>query len=99
MFGNQISTVVRKETVTTSAFGGDRVEVTESSRKEFRVTGAKSIPYEWDDESTITAAELAAKMSERNVTVATIKQRQDEWKASQSQKVTPAAPANPVFNF
>ena len=109
VFGNQISTTVRRETVTTSAFGGDRVEVTESSRKEFRVTGAKSVPYEWDDPSSITAAELSEKMAERNVAVATIKQRQDEWRAQQAQKSggaapapvtpTPVATAAPVFNF
>jgi hypothetical protein len=61
------------------------------------VTWAASDPYAWDDESTITAAEMKTAMEERATYLATIKARQDEYKASKN--AAPAAPAAGAFNF
>ena len=51
-----------------------------------------------DDESGITAAEFREAIANRETTLATIKQRNDAWKASRGQ-AAPAAPAPGGFNF
>ena len=103
VWGNQVSEIVVKTTVTESAFGDNQVRESKTSRKDFVLTGASSYPYEWDDETTITVAELKKAMADRELYVATIKQRQDEYKASKGAApaiATAAAAAKPaVFNF
>ena len=54
--------------------------------------------YEWDNEETITAAEVQKAMADREVALATMKKNQDEWKAKNSAGQT-AAPAKGGFNF
>ena len=95
--GRQVSEVVTREVVEESAFGEPVVKKFASTRKDWVVTWAASEPYAWDDESTITAAELTKAMSDRETYLATLKQRQDEYKASKNQPA--AAPANQGFNF
>ena len=96
--GRQISEVVTREIVEESAFGEPVIKKYSSTRKDYVVTWAASDPYEWDDESSITAAELKKAMSDRETYLATMKQRQDDYKASKGQ-ATPAAPAQGGFNF
>ena len=69
-----------------------------STRRDWVITGSNTEPYAWDDEDTITAKELTEAMANREVYLAGIKQRQDEYKAS---KAAPAAaiPATGGFNF
>lgn len=95
--GRQVSEVVTREVIEESAFGDPVVKKFSSTRKDWVVTWAASEPYAWDDESTITAAELTKAMSDRETYLATLKQRQDEYKASKNQPA--AAPANQGFNF
>ena len=95
--GRQVSEVVTREVIEESAFGDPVVKKFASTRKDWVVTWAASEPYAWDDESTITAAELTKAMSDRETYLATLKQRQDEYKASKNQPA--AAPANKGFNF
>ena len=98
IWGRQISQNIVKRTVEESAFGEALVKETTSTRKEYLVTGASRDPYIWDDESTLTAAEMNEKVAERETYLATVKQRNDEYKASRA-----AAPAiaatNDTFNF
>lgn len=98
IWGRQISTTVVKENHLTSAFGEDYVQSSTSSRKEWVVTGAVVDPYEWDTDETITAKELSEAMSNREVYLATVKKRQEEYQASKS---APAAsvPNKSAFNF
>lgn len=95
--GRQVSEVVTREVIEESAFGDPVVKKFASTRKDWVVTWAASEPYAWDDESTITAAELTKAMSDRETYLATLKQRQDEYKASKNQPA--AAPTNQGFNF
>lgn len=95
--GRQVSEVVTREVIEESAFGDPVVKKFASTRKDWVVTWAASEPYAWDDESTITAAELTKAMSDRETYLATLKQRQDEYKVSKNQPA--AAPANQGFNF
>lgn len=96
VWGREISTTVVRERITESAFGEPLVQQIPSSRKDFVITGAASDPYEWDDESTLTAAELKTAITERETYLATIKARQDEYKASQGKA---SAPKSGGFDF
>ena len=95
--GRQVSEVIKTQKVEESAFGDPIVKEFASTRKDWVVTWAASEPYAWDDESTITAAELTKAMSDRETYLATVKQRQDEYKASKGQPA--AAPVTQGFNF
>ena len=96
--GRQISEVTVREVVEEGAWGEPIVKKYPSTRKDYVVTWAASETYEWDDESSITAAELKKAMSDRETALAAMKQRQDEYKASKGQ-ASPAAPAAGGFNF
>lgn len=98
VWGRQISETIVKTYVEESAFGEDSVREVKSSRKDFVITGAAREPYVWDDAETITAAELTQAMQDREVYLATVKQRYDEYKASQGQ-AAPAAAKSGAFNF
>lgn len=99
VWGKQVSETVVRKIVTESAFGNDEVREVKSSRKDFVITGASRVPYDWDDENTLTAQEVAEAVAAREVYLATIKQQQDEFKASKN--AAPAAAKAPTngFNF
>ena len=97
IWGRQVSETVTRTITEESAFGEDSVREVKSSRKDFVITGAAREPYEWDSEDTITANELGEAIANRETYLATMKQRQDEYKASQGANV--AAPSNSGFNF
>lgn len=99
LWGRQISETVVKRTVEESAFGEASVRETRSNRRDWVITGASPEPYVWDDESTMTAAELTKAVADREVYLAGVKQRQDEYKASKSAAPANAAPAASTFNF
>ena len=96
--GRQVSETITRKITEESAFGEPSVREVTSSRKDWVVTWAQGDPYVWDDESTITAAELTEAMANREVYLAGVKQRQDEYKASKGQAAT-AAPTKAAFNF
>ena len=97
VWGRQVSEVVVKQIVTESAFGEDEVREVKNTRKDFVITGASKEPYAWDEEGVLTAAEVAEAVAARETYLATIKQRQDEYKASKNNAA--AAPAKSGFNF
>ena len=100
--GRQISTTVVKEIREQSAFGEDYVREVKNTRKDFVVTWAQAEPYEWDDESTILVSELNEAIANREVALAEIKTRNEEYKASKSGANAPSAFATPAvggFNF
>lgn len=99
VWGRQVSETVVKKTVEESAFGEAAVKETKSTRRDFVITGASKEPYLWDDESTMTATELQEAIANREVYLAGVKQRQDEYKASKGQAPANAAPASGAFNF
>lgn len=99
VWGRQVSETVVKKTIEESAFGDAAVKETRSSRRDFVITGAAKEPYVWDDESTMTAAELTEAIANREVYLAGVKQRADEYKASKGAAPANAAPAAGAFNF
>lgn len=95
--GQLISEVIKRTVTEESAFGAPKVKEYASTRKDYVITWAASEPYAWDDESSITATEMKKAMEERATYLATVKARQDEYKASKN--AAPAAPAAGAFNF
>ena len=97
VWGRQISTTVTNERVEESGWGEANVQTSTSTRRDWVIVGSNPEPYEWDSDETITAKELTEAMANREVYLAGIKQRQDEYKAS---KAAPAAaPIAGGFNF
>ena len=94
--GRLVSEVVTRTVTEEGAWGEPIVKKYSSTRKDYVITWAAATPYEWDDENTITATEMKKAMTERATYLATLKQRQDEYKASKNQA---AAPATGGFNF
>lgn len=100
VWGQQVSQVTIIRTVEESAFGEQKVTETPYTNREFVITGASSEPYVWDDEGTITQAEYEQGLADRELAVAEIKRRQDEYNASRAQTQAPTAAAAPSgFNF
>ena len=98
--GRQISKQIVRQITEEGAFGEPSVREVRSSEKAFLVTWAAGEPYTWDDESTITAAELTKAMADRQTYLSTVKQRYDEYNASKAAPaVAKAAPAAGAFNF
>ena len=101
VWGRQLSQVTMVRTVEESAFGGQKVTETPRTNRDFVITGASAEPYVWDDEGTITAQEFKTALADREVALAAIKARQDEYNASRAQTATPAATTGGAsgFNF
>lgn len=95
VWGRQVSEVVVRKIVEESAFGDASVREVRNSHKDWVITGASQEPYVWDDESTITAAELTKAMSDRETYLAGIKQRRDDYLASKNG----GSPTSGGFNF
>ena len=98
VWGRQVSETVVKQIRTESAFGEDEVREVKNTRRDFVITGASKEPYLWDDEGSITAVELNEAIQKREVDLAAMKKRQDEYRASKSAPKA-AAPAAGGFNF
>lgn len=91
--GNIVSAIVNKEVEVESAFGEPVIEISTRTVRTWDVTWAAKEPMEWDDESSITKAELKKALQEREDTLAAEKKRQDEWKASQGSSFSATTPA------
>ena len=97
--GRQISESIVRRVEEESAFGEPSIKEYKSTKKDFVITWAMPAPYVWDDDSTITARELTEALAAREITLAEIKKRNDEYKASQGKTPANTAPAPGVFNF
>lgn len=96
--GQIISEVIKRTVTEESAFGAPKVKEYSSTRKDYVVTWAASETYAWDSEESITAAEMKAAMENRATYLATVRARQEEYKASRNQAAAPAATPG-AFNF
>lgn len=100
VWGNQISRTVVTRRVEESAFGEPSVTESTSTQRDFVITGTSVEPYVWDDETTITVNEFKEALQNREVALADIKKRQDDYNASRNGGVAPAATSTATgFNF
>lgn len=105
MQGKEISETIVRQIVEESAFGEPSVREVKNSRKDYIVTWTQSDPYEWDDESTITAEELKQMITDREVYLAELKTNREQWKANKgggtsfetpTVNTTPTVPETPT---
>ena len=62
--------------------------------RRFLITGANPVPYEFDTEGTITAAELSKVLQDREIYLAEVKKNAEEYNASKNAKsASPATQA------
>ena len=98
--GTQISETIVRKITEESAFGDDYVREVTSTRKDYMIVTASKTPYAWDEDGSITAKELQEMIAARETYLATIKQRQDEYKASKTVSATASiAVSKDNFNF
>lgn len=95
VWGDIVSSIVKTEHVTESAFGAPTVDVTTRSIRSWDVIGASAEPADWDDESTITRDELKDKVRERETRLAEQKKRDEEYR-NRTSSAFPAATTNAV---
>lgn len=92
--GNQISESIVRRVEEETAFGSPSIKEYKSVRKDFVIARAKRDTYEWDEETTKW---LTDKMADRQLALAELKRKNEEWKAQQNAP-TPA-PASGKFDF
>lgn len=78
-----------KET-TESAFGEEAVNVRNRKIREWIVTGTSKVPYDFGDERVLTVEEVVKAQQDREIYLADIKKRRDEYMA-QKNAATPSA--------
>lgn len=99
VWGKITSETKREERTEESAFGESSVHVYERKVKEWVVTGTAKVPYDFGDDQVLTAEELTKAMQDREVYLADIKKRSDEYRAQKAAGgSTGAAPSTPVAN-
>ena len=96
--GTEVSEVVKK-TITIAGAFGDEVREVNNNHRDWVVTWAQTDPYEWDNEDTITAADLKKAMTDRQTVLAEIKARYEEYKKNQGTTSAPASNAADTFEF
>lgn len=96
--GRQVSETIVRQITEESAFGDPSVREVTSSRKDWVITWAQPAPYDWNTEETITEEELATAVSNREIYLAGVKQRWQEYRSSNSGAKS-APTAKGAFNF
>lgn len=97
--------IISETSVTTkteeSAWGDAAVTTYEKKTKEWVITGTAKVPYDFGDPEVMTAEELTKAMQDREVYLAEVKKKSDEYKAQKAAGNTASAPvaAKGGFNF
>lgn len=80
--GVQVSKTIVIKKEEQGAFGDVKITETRSSQRDFVVNWAASETYNWDEEDGILATELEKAISDRELYLADMKRRQEEYQAS-----------------
>lgn len=91
VWGKIFNKTIKIETQEESAFGEPVTKTTTRREREWLLTGAKKALHDFGDESILTADEVTKAIQDRNVMLADIKKRSDEYRASK-EGTTAAAP-------
>ena len=89
--GVQVSRTIVRKIEEENAFGEAIVKESRSSQRDLVINWAQPEIYEWDSEDTLLASEFAEMISNREVHLAEIKRRQDEYQASRGNALTGGA--------
>jgi hypothetical protein len=84
-----------------AAFGEAMVKTYQRKTKEWEVTGSMKIPYEYGEEEVLTASDITKAMQDREVYLAGVKKRADDYRASSQPTVSAFGTVtnNSGFNF
>ena len=103
VWGRQVSQTIKTEITEESAFGEASVRIRETTNRDFVITGTSKVPYMWDDESTITAMEMKKALQDREIYLASVKKRQEDYQNSKNNgaaaKTAMANTAASGYNF
>lgn len=103
VWGRQISQTIKTPFTEESAFGEAFVRIRETTNRDFVITGTSKVPYMWDDDSTITAMEMKKALQDREIYLAGVKKRQEDYQNSKTNgvaaKTTMANTAASGYNF
>ena len=104
VWGKIVSNVIKKEITQESAFGSATVRTVTNTVREWQITGARPVEYDFGEEDTITAEELKEAMQNRQVHLANIKKNRDDYLAQKAEKVEAEIPnamnvPTGAFNF
>jgi len=92
--GKIISTTVKREIKEESAFGTASVRTVDRTTREWCVDWARPVEYDFGAEDTLTVEEVKKAMEDREVYLANIKKRRDDYLATRNSSSTPAATAS-----
>ena len=84
------------EIVEESAFGEPTVSTKERRVREWVITSAAKAPYDFGDEEVITSEEVVKGLQDREVYLADVKKRADEYKVSKNTTATPISNSAPA---
>ncbi len=94
VWGKINATTTTIERTEESAFGEAAVKTYEKKTKEWTITGTAKIPYEYGEEKVLTSDDVTKAMQDREVYLADIKKRTDEYRAQKASTPTSASAAN-----
>lgn len=98
--GNIVNNVITREIEEESAFGAASVRTVTRNIREWQVNWARPTEYTFGEEDTLTAEELQKMMQDREVYLAGVKKRRDDYLASKASTTTTTATSNvPTGNF
>lgn len=93
--GTQVSKTLVKIIEEEGAFGDPSIREVRTSQRDFVVTWTRPIPYEWDSDDLL-ASELDEKIAERELHLAEIKKRQDEYAATKNNGINNKSAVNGI---
>jgi len=76
-----------------SAFGEAAIRTYKNTNKEWIITGTAKVPYDFGDENILTVDELKKAAQNREIYLADVKKRADEYKANKAANTTPTSTA------
>ena len=97
--GNVVSNTIKREIEEESAFGSASVRTVTRTVREWQITWARPTEYVFGEEDTITADELRKAIQDRQVYLAEVKKRADDYKASRATQTAPKAASVPAGGF
>lgn len=84
VWGRINATTIMVERTEESAFGEAAVNTYEKKTKEWVITGMAKIPYDFGDAQALTSEDVTKAMQDREVYLADIKKRADEYRAQKT---------------
>ena len=88
VWGRVNCTTVKTKVVEESAWGDAKVTYSEKKRREWLLTGLKGVPYDFGEEGVLTVEEFAKAQQNRELYLADVKRKADEYQMSKASQTT-----------